>query len=141
MGQISIQYFTPRRAACTIAAHWRRGMPKFSAHLTRLFTDVPFRERFARPARAGFRACEFRSPFDEPAQDVAERLADAGIANVLFDLPAGDWDRGERGLASLPRREAEFRAGVDREYAKVPGTPMLHAMGGLASGARSAGPT
>ena len=110
-------------------------MPKFSAHLTQLFTDVPFRDRFARAAHAGFRACEFRSPFDTPAQDIAAWLADAGLANVLFNLPAGDWDRGERGIASLPGRQAEFREGVDRalEYASVLGTPMLHAMAGLAN--------
>lgn len=107
-------------------------MPKFSAHLTQLFTDVPFRERFARAARAGFAACEFRSPFEYAARDVAGWLAASGLVNVLFNMPAGNWTTGERGIAALPGREAEFRDGVALalDYARALGTPMLHAMAG-----------
>lgn len=112
-------------------------MPSFSAHLTQLFTEVPFPERFAAAARAGFEACEFRSPFEYRPQDIAQCIAqwlrDSGLRNVLFNMPAGDRSAGERGIASLPGREAEFRESVGRslEYAEALETPMLHAMAGL----------
>jgi hydroxypyruvate isomerase len=107
-------------------------VPRFSAHLTQLFTEVPFSERFAAAAKAGFRACEFRSPYDYAPEVVARWAAANGIRCVLFNLPAGDWKAGERGIASLPGREPEFRESVERalEYARALGTPMLHAMAG-----------
>jgi 2-dehydrotetronate isomerase len=108
-------------------------MPKFAANLTLMFTEVPFPGRFAAAARAGFRAVEFLFPYDHAPQEVAGWLRENGLENVLFNLPPGDWAGGERGLASLPGREAEFRAGVARalEYALALGTPRLHAMAGL----------
>ncbi|HQR53766.1 MAG TPA: TIM barrel protein, partial [Burkholderiales bacterium] len=68
-----------------------------------------------------------------PPAEVAGWLREAGLESVLFNLPPGDWGAGERGLAALPGRESEFRAGVARalEYAQALGTPRLHAMAGL----------
>jgi len=108
-------------------------MPHFAANLTMMFNEVPFPQRFAAAAKAGFKAVEFLFPYDYPAADVARWLKEAGLKNVLFNMPPGDWASGERGLASLPGREEEFRAGVARalEYAKALGTPRLHAMAGL----------
>jgi hydroxypyruvate isomerase len=108
-------------------------MPRFAANLTMMFNEVPFPERFAAAARAGFEAVEFLFPYDHAPADVAAWLKSHGLANVLFNLPPGDWAAGERGIASLPGREAEFRAGVATalEYAKALGTPCLHAMAGL----------
>lgn len=108
-------------------------MPKFAANLSMMFNEVPFPERFAAAARAGFDAVEFLFPYDYPVHDVARWHKDAGVKNVLFNMPPGDWAAGERGLASLPGREDEFMAGVHRaiEYAQALGTPILHAMAGL----------
>ncbi|MFO1206313.1 MAG: 2-oxo-tetronate isomerase [Burkholderiales bacterium] len=108
-------------------------MPRFAANLTMMFNEVSFPQRFAAAARAGFRAVEFLFPYDYPPAEVAGWLREAGLESVLFNLPPGDWGAGERGLAALPGRESEFRAGVARalEYAIALGTPRLHAMAGL----------
>jgi len=108
-------------------------MPRFAANLSMMFTEVPFPRRFEAAARAGFTAVEFLFPYDFPAQDVARWLTDNDLRNVLFNLPPGDWAAGERGCASLPGREAEFLAGVERalEYADRLATPNLHAMAGI----------
>jgi hydroxypyruvate isomerase len=108
-------------------------MPRFAANLTMMFTEVPFPERFAAAAKAGFKAVEFLFPYDHPPEEVAGWLKENRLENALFNLPPGDWAAGERGLASLPGREEEFRAGVTRglEYALALGTPRVHAMAGL----------
>jgi len=108
-------------------------MPKFAANLTMMFNEVPFLERFGAAAKAGFRGVEFLFPYAVDASELARLLQAHGLQNVLFNLPPGDWAAGERGLASLPAREAEFRAGVEQaiRYARALGTPCLHAMAGL----------
>ena len=84
-------------------------MPKFAANLSFLFTDHAFRDRFRLAAGAGFQGVEYLFPYDWPARDVAEWLQAADVEQVLFNLPPGDWAAGERGFASLPGREDEFR--------------------------------
>jgi len=108
-------------------------MPKFAANLTMMFNEVPFPQRFAAAAKAGFAAVEFLFPYDYPPAEVARWLQEAGLKNALFNMPPGDWAAGERGVASLPGREEKFRAGVARaiEYARALGTPSIHAMAGL----------
>jgi hydroxypyruvate isomerase len=108
-------------------------MPKFAANLTMMFNEVPFPQRFAAAAKAGFQAVEFLFPYDHAPHEVAQWLNENQLSNALFNMPPGDWANGERGLASLPGREAEFRAGVARalEYAQALGTKRLHAMAGL----------
>jgi len=108
-------------------------MPKFAANLTMMFNEVPFPERFAAAARAGFDAVEFLFPYEYPSESVATWLRENGLRNVLFNLPPGDWAAGERGIASLPGREREFEDGVARAlaYARALGTPTLHAMAGI----------
>jgi hydroxypyruvate isomerase len=108
-------------------------MPKFAANLTMMFNEVPFPQRFAAAAKAGFQAVEFLFPYDHAPHEVAQWLNENRLTNALFNMPPGDWARGERGLASLPGREDEFRAGVARalEYARALGTKRLHAMAGL----------
>jgi hydroxypyruvate isomerase len=109
-------------------------MPRLAANLSMLFTEVPFLERFERAAAAGFDAVEFLFPYAWPAAEIAERLSAHGLRLVLFNLPAGDWEGGERGLACLPGREDAFRASVAQAiaYAKALGVAQLHCMAGIA---------
>ena len=108
-------------------------MPKFAANLSFLFTDAPFSERFARAAAAGFAGVEYLFPYDWPAGEVAGWLAAAGVEQVLFNLPPGDWAKGERGLACLPDRRTEFVDGVERalDYAMALDCRQVHCMAGL----------
>lgn len=108
-------------------------MPKFAANLTMMFNEVPFPQRFAAAARAGFTGVEFLFPYDHAPAEVAGWLKENGLINALFNMPPGNWAAGERGLASLPGREEEFRTGVATalDYAQAQGTPCLHAMAGL----------
>ncbi len=108
-------------------------MPRFAANLTMMFNEVPFLERFAAAAAAGFQAVEFLFPYDHPPGEIAARLRAAGLENVLFNMPPGNWAAGERGIGALPGREREFREGVATalRYAEALGTPGLHAMAGL----------
>jgi 2-dehydrotetronate isomerase len=109
-------------------------MPKFAANLSMMFNEAPFLDRFAAAAAAGFRAVEFLFPYDYPAETIAAKLRENHLENVLFNLPPGDWAAGERGIACLPGREEEFRAGVEKAlaYAERLGTPRIHAMPGIA---------
>ena len=108
-------------------------MPRFAANLSMMFTEVPFLERFGAAAQAGFAAVEFLFPYEHAAEDIAAQLRAHRLANVLFNLPPGDWAAGERGMASIPGRETEFRRGVGDAlgYARSLGTPRVHAMAGL----------
>ncbi len=107
-------------------------MPKFAANLTMLFTELPFLDRFERAASAGFTAVEFLFPYAFAASDIKARLDAHHLTLVLHNLPAGDWDAGERGIACLPGREDEFRAGVGKaiEYAQALGVPQLNCLAG-----------
>jgi hydroxypyruvate isomerase len=109
-------------------------MPRFAANLTMLFTEHPFLDRFEHAAKAGFKAVEFLFPYAFSAEDIKKRLDDNGLQLVLHNLPAGDWDAGERGIACLPDRVEEFRAGVERAiaYATVLGVPQLNCLAGKA---------
>lgn len=109
-------------------------MPRLAANLSFLFTEWPFLDRFAAAAEAGFHAVEFLFPYDHPAERIATVLEAADLKQVLFNLPPGDWQAGERGMAALPGREREFADGVKRaiDYALAFGTPRLHMMAGLA---------
>lgn len=107
-------------------------MPRFAANLTMMFNEVPFLDRFERAARAGFEAVEFLFPYDFEAGEIRRRLDDNGLQLVLHNLPAGDWAAGERGIACLPERTAEFRAGVSRaiDYAGQLGGGQLNCLAG-----------
>lgn len=109
-------------------------MPRFAANLTMLFTEVPFLDRFELAARAGFKAVEFLFPYAFPAQEIRSRLDANGLELILHNLPAGDWDAGERGIACLPDRVEDFRAGVGRaiEYAGALGVSQLNCLAGKA---------
>ncbi|MCE1182788.1 MAG: hydroxypyruvate isomerase [Rhodocyclales bacterium] len=108
-------------------------MPKFAANLSFLFTEVPFSERFACAAAAGFAGVEYLFPYDWPAKQVARWLAAAGVKQVLFNLSPGDWLAGERGLTCLPGRQDEFAASVEQAliYAQTLDCQRVHCMAGL----------
>lgn len=108
-------------------------MPKLAANLSMLFNEVPFLDRFAGAAAAGFRGVEFLFPYEHAPAEVARRLGDHGLALALFNLPPGDWAAGERGLAALPGREADFDAGLARAmaYAEALRPPCIHMMAGI----------
>jgi hydroxypyruvate isomerase len=109
-------------------------LPKFSANLGFLFADLPFLDRFASAADAGFRAVEYPAPYDHDPQEIARRLDDLGLVQALFNLPAGDWDAGERGLAILPGRVQAFRDGVARalDIAEALNCQRLNCLAGIA---------
>jgi hydroxypyruvate isomerase len=109
-------------------------MPRFAANLTLLFTEVPFLERFERAARAGFTAVEFLFPYAWPVQEIKARLDAHGLQLVLHNLPPGDWDAGDRGLACHPGRVQAFRASVATgiRYAQALGVSQLNCLAGKA---------
>ncbi len=88
-------------------------MPRLAANLSMMFNEVGFLERFDAAAKAGFKAVEFLFPYEHPAADIRQRLDGAGMKQVLFNMPPGNWAAGERGLASLPGRQSEFRDNVE----------------------------
>lgn len=108
-------------------------MPRLAANLSMLFNEVGFLDRFDKAAKAGFTAVEFLFPYEHPAAVLKARLEANGLQQVLFNMPPGNWAKGERGLASLPGRQAEFRDAVKRalEYAAVLNCKLVHAMAGI----------
>ena len=108
-------------------------MPKFDANLTMMFNEVEFLDRFAAASAAGFKGVEYLFPYAFNADELASRLKDNGLTQVLHNLPAGDWDAGERGIAILAGRKDEFRASVDKAiaYATKLCTPQLNCLAGL----------
>ncbi|MEX8498532.1 2-oxo-tetronate isomerase [Leptothrix ochracea] len=108
-------------------------MPKFAANLTMMYGEHPFLDRFKAAARDGFKAVEVLFPYDHAPAEIAARLREHALQLVLFNVRPGDWAAGERGLAALPGREAEFAAALDEalRYAQALACPRLHVMAGL----------
>ena len=94
---------------------------KFSINVSTMFQELDLLDRFAAVRAAGFDAAEIQFPYDTPVEDIAAASAAAGVEIVLFNVPPGDFAAGERGLAALPGREADFRAAVKTacDYARV----------------------
>jgi hydroxypyruvate isomerase len=108
-------------------------MLRFAANLTFLYGELPFPERFAAAAKDGFTAVEYLFPYEYPAEQLAAWLREHGLTQVLFNAPPGDWAAGDRGLASLPGREEEFRVAIHKalEYAQALNVPQVHVMAGV----------
>lgn len=108
-------------------------MPKLAANLSMMFNELPFLDRFDAAAKAGFTGVEFLFPYDFPAIELKRRLEANGLTQALFNMPPGDWANGERGLASLPGRQAEFRDSMKKalEYADVLDCRLIHCMAGI----------
>ena len=109
-------------------------MPRFAANLTMMFTEVEFRDRFAAAAEAGFKAVEYLVPYAYDKDELAERLRSHGLVQVLHNLPVGDWDAGDRGIACHPDRVGEFRESVGQalDYAAALGCARLNCLAGIA---------
>ena len=107
-------------------------MPKFAANLTMLYNEVDFMDRFKAAANDGFKGVEYLFPYAYPAADLAAKLKEFGLTQVLHNLPAGDWAAGERGIAVDPSRVEEFKKGVDTaiEYGKALGTKQINCLAG-----------
>lgn len=107
-------------------------MAKFAANLSMMFNEVPFIQRFERAADAGFHGVEYLFPYEESPQAIVEQLKKHDLTQVLFNMPAGHWAAGERGMASIPGREQEFQQGVHKalEYALALNCKQVHAMAG-----------
>ena len=110
---------------------------QFSANLSFLFAEQDFLDRFGAAARTGFKGVEFHFPYEHDKAVLAEVGLTSGVEVVLFNLPAGNWAGGERGIACLPGRKAEFQDGVGRaiEYAEALGCPRLNCLAGIPAGA------
>ena len=108
-------------------------MPQFAANLTLLYPELDFLDRFAAAAHDGFTAVEYLFPYAYAPRELRSRLQAHGLQQVLFNVSPGDWAGGERGLACLPGREAEFRASIGQalDYAAALDCPRLHVMAGL----------
>jgi|SRR5450830_51833 len=110
-------------------------MPKFAANLSMMYQEFDFLDRFQAAANDGFKAVEFLFPYEYPAQVIRDRLDKFGLQQALFNAPPGDWAAGERGIASLPGREEEFKRSIDLalQYAKILGNRHIHVMAGFLS--------
>ena len=116
-------------------------MPKFAANLTMLFNELPFMQRFEAAAKAGFKAVEYLFPYAYDKKELAAALRTNGLEQVLHNLPAGNWEGGERGIGCHPDRTGEFREGVARaiDYATALGCPQVNCLlGKLPDGLTSA---
>ncbi|MDP1899919.1 MAG: hydroxypyruvate isomerase family protein [Rubrivivax sp.] len=110
-------------------------MPQFAANLSLMYTEHAFLDRFEAAADDGFAAVEYLFPYAFDRAEIAARLAGHGLVQALFNAPPGDFEAGERGIACLPGREAEFRRGFLEQalpYAQALGCRRVHVMAGLA---------
>lgn len=107
-------------------------MPRFAANLSMLFTELPFMDRFTAARTAGFEAVEYLFPYAYPKDELARALRENGLKQVVHNLPAGDWEAGDRGIACQPERVGEFREGVVQciEYATALGCPQVNCLAG-----------
>jgi hydroxypyruvate isomerase len=112
----------------------RPTMPRFAANISLLYNEHAFLDRFAAAASDGFQGVECLFPYAFAAQDLAQRLRDNGLQQVLINAPPGNWEAGERGIACLPQRQVEFRDGFARalDYAAALDCPRIHVLAGLA---------
>ncbi|HTZ87078.1 MAG TPA: TIM barrel protein [Solirubrobacteraceae bacterium] len=117
---------------------------RWSAHISWLFTELPYLERPAAARAAGFQAIESAWPDDERdraglAEAVAEQRAAARAEGrdldvALLNCPAGNTAGGERGFVNDESRREEAEAAFDEavELALAIGAPCLNLLVGRA---------
>src|SRR6058998_2286653 len=108
-------------------------MPRFSANISMLFKELEFPERFEAAAHAGFKAVEIQFPYTWEKGRLAQIAQHAGVEVVLINIPAGDPEKGDRGIGCLPGRVAEFREGVAKaiEYSQALGCKQMNCLAGV----------
>ena len=108
-------------------------MPRFSANLSMIFNEVDFLQRFDLAAKAGFEGVEYLFPYDYKVDHIVEKLQSNKLTQVLHNLPAGNWDEGDRGIACIPDRVGEFRDDVGKavEYASALGCNKINCLAGI----------
>ena len=108
-------------------------MPRFDANLSMMFQEIPFLERFAAARKVGFTAVEFLFPYAFDKTEIKARRDEAGLAQILFNTPPGNWDAGDRGFAALPARRDEFKRTFEQalDYAVALENPRIHVMAGI----------
>ncbi len=109
-------------------------MPRFSANISMLFKELEFPERFEAAAHAGFKAVEIQFPYSWSKDRLAQIAQHAGVEVVLINMPAGDPEKGDRGIGCLPGRDAEFREGVAKaiEFSQALGCKQMNCLAGVA---------
>jgi len=109
-------------------------VPRFCANISMLLRELEFPERFEAAAQAGFKAVEIQFPYAWDRNRLAQIAQHAGVEVVLVNIPAGDSEKGDRGIACLPSRVAEFREGVAKaiEYSKALGCKQMNCLAGVA---------
>ena len=105
----------------------------FAANLTMLFTEYNFLDRFEKAYKNNFKAVEYLFPYDYNPQELKNLLNEFNLKQALHNLPAGDWNNGERGIACHTDRTDEFREGIDKgiEYAKTLNCNQLNCLIGI----------
>ena len=108
-------------------------MPRFAANVSTMFPDLPVAERFAAARAIGFEAVEYLFPYGESPEEIKRCLRDTSIRMILLNTPLGDASSGERGLAAVPDRQADFKHHFEQSlgYARTLDVPMIHAMAGV----------
>ena len=111
-------------------------MPRFAANVSTMFPDLPVIERFAAARAIGFQAVEYLFPYGESTGEIRRWLRDTGVRMILLNTPLGDAGNGERGLAAVPGRRADFRRHFEQAlcYARTLNVPMIHVMAGVVAG-------
>lgn len=109
-------------------------MIRLSANLSTMFPEVPFLDRFEQAVVSGFKGVEFWFPYQWELDEITEKLNKHSLEVVLYNLPPGDWEAGDRGIACIPGREDEFHQslGLGIRYAKALGCQLLHCLVGIA---------
>lgn len=114
-------------------------MLRFSANISMMFAEHAFEARPAAARRAGFEGIEVLFPYGQDAARLAGAIEGNALGLSVFNLPPGDWAQGERGLAALKGREAEFAESVDTTaaYARALNAKRVHCMAGIAEDAEA----
>ncbi|MDV3249855.1 hydroxypyruvate isomerase family protein [Devosia sp. BK] len=109
-------------------------MPRFSANISMLYPELQFMDRFAAAATDGFEAVEYVGAYDQDPAELRSLLHQHGLSQALFNLPAGNWAAGERGIACHPNRIEDFRQGIDKaiEYAEATKCTQVNCLAGIA---------
>ncbi|WP_428927064.1 hydroxypyruvate isomerase family protein [Marinibacterium sp. SX1] len=112
-------------------------MPRFAANLSLLWTELPYLDRFAAAAEAGFDGVEVLFPYEFAAQETRRALISAGLDFVLMNAPPPNYTGGVPGYGALVGGEDRFARDIRRvlRYAELLRPDHIHVMAGEGDGA------